>query len=64
MFGDRIKTKNESTTRNIYKPGDVGNFKLCTFNKNYNGLISRSFKMPNAQYSNCWRALESNFKQS
>jgi hypothetical protein len=39
-----------SSTRNIRKPGDVGNSNFCTFTQNYNGLISSSFKIPAYAY--------------
>ena len=37
-------------TRNIRKPGDVGNLKFCTFTQNCNGLTSRSFEIPASAY--------------
>ena len=37
-------------TRNIRKPGSVGNLNFCTFNKNYNGLTSWSFEIPASAY--------------
>lgn len=40
----------ESTTRNIRKPGDVGNLNFCTFNKNCNDLTSWIFEIPASAY--------------
>lgn len=37
-------------TRNIRKPGDVGNLNYCTFTKNCNGLIGWSFEIPASAY--------------
>jgi len=37
-------------TRNIRKPGDVGNLKLCTFTQNCNGLIGWGFENPASAY--------------
>jgi predicted SnoaL-like aldol condensation-catalyzing enzyme len=37
-------------TRNIRKPGDVGNLNFCTFTQNCNGLISWSFEIPASAY--------------
>jgi len=42
--------KHERTTRNIRKPGGVGKLNFCTFNKNSNGLTSRSFEIPASAY--------------
>ena len=42
--------KHETLTRNIRKPGIVGNSNFCTFNKNCNGLTSRSFEIPASAY--------------
>lgn len=42
--------KHETLTRNIRKPGDVGNLNCCTFNQNCNGLISWSFEIPASAY--------------
>ena len=41
---------NETPTRNIRKPGDVGNLNLCSFNKNCNGLTIWSFEIPASAY--------------
>jgi hypothetical protein len=38
------------STRNIRKPGDVGNLNFCTFTQNCNGLISWSFEIPASAY--------------
>jgi hypothetical protein len=38
------------TTRNIRKPGDVGNLNFCAFTQNCNGLISWSFEIPASAY--------------
>lgn len=43
----------ERTTRNIRKPGDVGNLKFCTFTQNYNGLTSWNSVIP--VYAYCHR---------
>ncbi len=40
----------QRTTRNIRKPGDVGNLNFCTFIKNHNGLTSWSFEIPASAY--------------
>lgn len=40
----------DRTTRNIRKPGAVGNSNFCTFNINCNGLIGRSFEIPAYAY--------------
>lgn len=40
----------ERPTRNIRKPGDVGNFNFCTFNKNCSGLTSWSSEIPASAY--------------
>ena len=40
----------QRTTRNIRKPGDVGNLNFCTFIKNRNGLTSWSFEIPASAY--------------
>ncbi len=40
---DDEMNQGQRTTRNIRKPGDVGKFKFCTFNKNCFGLTSWSF---------------------
>ena len=45
-----MRSKAEPLTRNIRKPGIVGNFKFSTFNKNFNGLISWSFEIPASAY--------------
>jgi hypothetical protein len=42
--------KGQQPTRNIRKPGDVGNLKFCTFTQNRNGLISWSFEIPTSAY--------------
>lgn len=42
--------KHENTTRNIRKPGDVGNLDFCTFTQNCNGLTSWSFEIPASAY--------------
>jgi hypothetical protein len=44
------KKNGQHTTRNIRKPGVVGNFNFCTFTKNCNGLISWSFEIPASAY--------------
>ena len=41
---------NETPTRNIRKPGDVGNLNFCTFTQNCNGLIRWSFEIPAYAY--------------
>lgn len=43
--------KNASATKNIRNAGEVLYLNLKTFNKRFNGLIVRSFEMPNAPYS-------------
>ncbi|MDD2636216.1 MAG: hypothetical protein PHW82_12060 [Bacteroidales bacterium] len=45
-----IMNKAQCLTRNIRKPGDVGNLNFCTFTQNLNGLISWSFKIPASAY--------------
>jgi hypothetical protein len=40
----------ESTTRNIRKPGGVGNFNFSTFTQISNGLIGWSFEIPAYAY--------------
>jgi len=40
----------QRTTRNIRKPGDVGNLNFCTFINNHNGLTSWTFKIPASAY--------------
>jgi len=42
--------KPEPLTRNIRKPGDVGNLNFYTFTQNCNGLISWSFEIPASAY--------------
>ena len=42
--------KPQPITRNIRKPGDVGNLNFYTFNKNCNGLTSWSFEIPAYAY--------------
>ncbi len=37
-------------TRNIRKPGEVGNLKFSTFIKNCSGLTSWSFEIPASAY--------------
>src|SRR5690554_1849147 len=37
---------NETPTRNIRKPGVVGNLNLCSFNENCNGLTGLCSKVP------------------
>jgi hypothetical protein len=48
----------ERTTRNIRKPGDVGNLNFSTFTQIRNGLISWSFEIPASaychRYTKCW----------
>ena len=51
--------KHENTTRNIRKPGDVGNLNFCTFNKNCSGLTSWSFEIPASAYcQTLWAIIE------
>jgi len=38
-------------TKNIRKPGEVGNSNFCTFIRNCNGLISWGFEIPAYAYS-------------
>jgi hypothetical protein len=45
----------DGTTRNIRKPGEVGNLKFNTFNKNCNGLTSWSFENPANAYCHRWQ---------
>ena len=49
------RIKHETLTRNIRKPGDVGNLKFCTFIKNGNGLTSWSFEIPASAYCHRYR---------
>ncbi len=49
QIDDKIE-QGQRTTRNIRKPGDVGNLNFCTFNKNYSGLTSWSFEIPASAY--------------
>lgn len=37
-------------TRNIRKPGAVGNLNFCTFTQNRNGLTGWSFEIPASAY--------------
>ncbi len=46
---DRMN-KGQLVTRNIRKPGDVGNLNFCTFTQNCNGLIGWSFVIPASVY--------------
>ena len=45
-----IMNKVQCLTRNIRKPGGVGKYNFCTFNKNCNGLTSWSFEIPATAY--------------
>jgi len=40
----------QHTTRNIRKPGDVGNLNFCTFTQIRNGLTGWSFEIPASAY--------------
>ena len=54
----------ESTTRNIRKPGGVGNFNFSTFTQISNGLIGWSFEIPAYAYcqpSDCLKTLSPQF---
>jgi hypothetical protein len=42
--------KHQAVTRNIRKPGDVGNLNFCTFTQIRNGLTSWSFEIPASAY--------------
>jgi hypothetical protein len=42
--------ENQPITRNIRKPGDVGNLNFCTFTQICNGLTSWSFEIPASAY--------------
>jgi len=42
--------KAQLPTRNIRKPGIVGNSNFCTFTQKRNGLISWSFEIPASAY--------------
>ena len=44
------KTEHQAVTRNIRKPGDVGNLNFCKFTQNCNGLIGWSFDTPAYAY--------------
>jgi len=47
-----INNKLSVLTRNVRKPGIVGNSNFCTLTKNRNGLISWSFEIPANAYCN------------
>ena len=42
--------KAQLVTRNIRKPGDVGNLNICTFTQIRNGLTGWSFEIPASAY--------------
>ena len=42
--------KHKTLTRNIRKPGDVGNLNFFTFTQIRNGLIGWSFEIPGSAY--------------
>jgi len=42
--------KGQLVTRNIRKPGDMGNLNFCTFTQNCNGLTSWNFEIPASAY--------------
>ena len=44
------KIKHETLTRNIRKPGDVGNLNFCTFTQIRNGLTGWSLENPASAY--------------
>ena len=50
-------------TRNIRKPGDVGNLNFCTFTKICNGLIGWSFEFPASAYCHPLVAIKKNEKK-
>jgi len=45
-----IMNKAQCLTRNIRKPGDVGNLNFCTFTQIRNGLTGWSFEIPASAY--------------
>jgi len=45
------KNQGQRTTRNIRKPGDLGNLNFCTFTQIRNSLIGWSFEIPASAYS-------------
>jgi|SRR5690554_164130 len=47
---------NETPTRNIRKPGDVGNLNLCSFNENCNGFIGLKPAIALFAYTFRWAA--------
>lgn len=49
-YGLSKKIKHETLTRNIRKPGNVGNLNFCTFTQIRNGLIGWSFENPASAY--------------
>jgi hypothetical protein len=42
--------EHQAVTRNIRKPGEVGNSNFCTFTQTRNGLIGWSFEIPAYAY--------------
>ena len=42
--------KAQLVTRNIRKPGDMGNSNFCTFTQNSNDLTGWSFEIPASAY--------------
>ena len=45
-----VNINRQCLTRNIRKPGIAGNFKVSTFNKNFNGLIIWSSEITASAY--------------
>lgn len=52
--------KAQLVTRNIRKPGDVGNLNICTFTQIRNGLTGWSFEIPASAYCHPLPASEKN----
>lgn len=55
---DDGEQKAQRTTRNIRKPGDMGNLNYCTFTQNCNGLTGWSFEIPASAYCHRWHSLK------
>ncbi len=49
--GQTAKRKHGHTTKYIKHLAESANFKVCTFNKNRNGLTGRLSEMPNVSYT-------------
>ncbi len=49
--GQTAKIKHGHTTKYIKHLAESANYKVCTFNKNCNGLTGRLSEMPNVSYT-------------